>query len=205
MISYQRPECLQRSVASYLETVSVPFTLVVVDNGSSKATTNFLHGSSLEVVYLKRNMYPGYACNRGWELAPADADFLHRADNDFIYRDGWCDEVAERFSENENLGQLGLLTDEEEAFAPSNVGGNNVIRRTAWDEGLRYVEIPWPEMPAGWSEDSYLTPEVVQRGYEWGRVRRSCIMGISTPDPEDYYYQRSYRDRHISDILRRIR
>jgi glycosyltransferase involved in cell wall biosynthesis len=192
-------------VESYLVKVSVPFSLVIVDNGSSKETTNWLlENYDYGVILLKQNKYPGFACNRGWEMAPSDADFLHRADNDFIYKEGWCEHVMERFQDPE-LGQLGLLTDEEENWAPSNVGGNNVIRRELWDKGLRYNETPWPELPHGWSEDSYLSPAVLEMGYTWGRVTRSCIMGISTPDPRDSYYQKTYRDRHISDVLRGIK
>jgi len=205
LISYERFEILKRSVASYLETVSVPFSLVVVDNGSGPEVETWLQENyDYGLILLGENKYPGFACNRGWELAPPDADFLHRADNDFIYREGWCEEVAERF-QDPKLGQLGLLTDEEEAWAPSNVGGNNIIRRRLWNKGLRYVETPWPELEPGWSEDSYLTPNVVLMKYKWGRVKRSCIMGISTPDPKDRYYQQTYRDRNISGILKGIK
>jgi len=205
MISYERFEILKRSLASYLETVSVPHTLVIVDNGSSKETTNWLREEyHYGLLLLGENKYPGFACNRGWEAAPKDATHFHRADNDFIYREGWCEEVAERFQDPE-LGQLGLLTDEEECWAPGNVGGNNVIRRELWEKGLRYNETPWPELEAGFSEDSYLSPAVVEMGYKWGRVQKSCIQGISTPDPKDTYYKQTYKDRKISHILKGIK
>ena len=204
MISYNRAEIMQRSVESYLEKVSVPYTLVIVDNGSSKETTNWIQNSGCEFILLPENKYPGFACNRGWEMAPPDATHFHRADNDFIYKEGWCEHVAERF-QDPMLGQLGLLTDEEEVWAPSNVGGNNVIRRELWEKGLRYNEMPWPEMPPGWSEDSYLSPAVLEMGYTWGRVTQSCIMGISTPNPKDSYYQKTYKDRNIGHILKNIK
>jgi glycosyltransferase involved in cell wall biosynthesis len=205
MISYNRFEILKRALASYLETVSVPFTLVIVDNGSGKQTKDWLRENHpKQTLLLGRNRYPGFACNRGWEFAPPDATHFHRADNDFVYREGWCEEVAERF-QDPALGQLGLLTDPEENFAPSNVGGNCVIRRELWDAGLRYNESPWPELPQGWSEDSYMTPDVVKMGWEWGRVQRSCIMGISTPNPLDPYYQKTYKARNISGILKGIK
>jgi glycosyltransferase involved in cell wall biosynthesis len=206
MISYQRLEATQRSIASYLEKVSVPFTLTVVDNGSSQRVREWLQNEyDYGLLLLEKNRYPGFACNRGWEQAPADATHFHRADNDFIYRDGWCEEVAARFSENPKLGQLGLLTDEQEAWAPSNVGGNCVIRRELWEKGLRYNETPWPDLPAGWSEDSYMSPAVEEMGYEWDRVEQICIDGITTPDPKDRYYLKTYHDRRILSILKSIK
>lgn len=205
MISYHRPEILKRALASYLETVSVPFSLIVVDNGSEPVLTDWLIGEfEHDALLLGRNRYPGFACNRGWEFAPPDADFLHRADNDFIYREGWCDEVEERFQDPQ-LGQLGLLTERVEGTGSPNVGGNCVIRRTLWDEGLRWDERPWPELERGMSEDSFMSPAVTRMGYLWGRASRELIDGISTPDPADPYYIETYADRNISYILSRIK
>jgi len=206
MVSYERLEATQRSIASYLETVSVPHTLVVVDNGSSKRVKNWLQEEyDYGLLLLSENKYPGFACNRGWEMAPPDAGFLHRADNDFIYREGWCEHVLERFTEESSLGQLGLRTDEEEGWAPANIGGNCVIRRELWDKGLRWDERPWNELDCGYSEDSYFSPAVVEMGYTWGRVARTCIDGITTPDPKDAYYRKTYRDRNISGLLKGIK
>ena len=123
---------------------------------------------------------------------------LHRADNDFIFFSGWCEEVERCFSENERLGQLGMRTGEEELWNPRNVGGNCVIRRQLWDEGLRWDERPWPKIKTpGYTEDSYFTPAVVRMGWEWGRVERPCIQPISVEDPEDPYYRKTWADRGI--------
>ncbi len=205
MISYERPEALKRSLASYLETVSVPFTLVVVDNGSGPKVTEWLRDEfDYGVILLGENRYPGYACNRGWEQAPLDADFLHRADNDFVYRADWCEEVEERFRD-ERLGQLGLLTERVEGNNETNVGGNCVLRREVWDRGVRWDETPWPLLEPGMSEDTYFSPAVKKKGYTWTRVLRECIDGITTPDPKDEYYVQTYADRDISYVLERIK
>jgi len=206
MITFNRLECTQQSLASFFETVTLPYTLTVVDNGSTDGTVEWLDevefdGDLDSVVLLNRNRYPGYACNRGWSLAPSDADFLQRADNDWTFLPGWCDVVKEAF-ENPEVGQVGLRTDKEESFpdgtvVPWNVGGNNIIRRELWDKGLRYDERPWTELPAGHSEDTYLSPAVKEMGYEWQRVAKSCIVGNSVESVKDPYYQASYRARRI--------
>lgn len=206
VISYQRLELTRVVLASYLETVTLPYTLVVVDNGSRPEVTEWLEDSlpnlsppvnPIGLLLLGKNKYPGFACNRGWELAPPDADLLQRADNDFSFRPGWCDEVAERFASEPELGQLGLRTDKEEMFATSNVGGNNVIRRELWDKGLRYDERPWKQYPPGWSEDSLFSPAVVEMGYHWARVKKPCIVSLASGDWDDPYYRKSYGDRRI--------
>lgn len=196
-VTHNRLELTKQAIASYLETVSVPHTLIVVDNASADGTREWLlQDYDFGLSLLNENHYPGYACNRGWERAPADADFLHRADNDFAFLPGWCDRVAEVFAD-ETVGQVGLRTDEEEVFNEINVGGNCVIRRTLWNQGLRYDERLWPEFPETFSEDAFFSPEVAKMGFRWTRVKRPCIIPLADTDWNDPYYQRSLGDRRI--------
>ncbi len=206
IVSYNRQHLTEQAITSYLDTVTVPHTLTVVDNGSDKETQEWLmfNGLHHEVLLLGKNFYPGYATNRGFELAPREATHLQRADNDFRFLPGWCEQVADTFGEN--VGQVGLRTDEEEEFCQWNVGGNMIIRRELWDAGLRYDERPWREYPAGISEDSHMGPAVQALGYQWRRVRRSCIVNLATGDWADPYYQKSYGDRGIGPKpLRRLK
>lgn len=210
-ITYNRLELTKRAIESYLDTVTVPWTACIVDNGSTDGTEEWFferfNEEPLGFTGLGENKYPGYATNLGWSFGfvweggdiNPDPTHLHRADNDFIFLPGWCDEVAERFSENPRLGQLGLRTDEEELHNTHNVGGNCVIPREIWDAGLRWDERPWPEIKTvGYTEDSFMSPAVVRMGWEWGRVKRPCIQPISVEDPDDPYYIQTWADRGIA-------
>lgn len=212
IVSYNRLELTKQAINSYLETVTLPHSLIVVDNASSDGTVEWLLDEfpfglweryedgkqQCYVIPLAENKYPGYATNYGWSEMPSQTTLLHRADNDFAFLPGWCDEVLKRFK-RQAVGQVGLRTNKEERNARTNVGGNNVIRRKLWDEGLRYDERPWgPEhYPPGWTEDSLLSPAVREMGYEWTRVKRPCIVSLSREDPEDPYYQRTWALRGI--------
>lgn len=110
---------------------------------------------------------------------------------------GWCEEVVARF-EDPLVGQVGMRTGEEELWMPVNVGGNNVIRRELWDQGLRYKEWPWgKKYPIGCTEDTYLSPAVTRLGYEWTRVTVPCIESLAYEDPNDPYYIDSWKIRGI--------
>jgi glycosyltransferase involved in cell wall biosynthesis len=206
MITYDRLYATQKSLESYIETVTVPWTMMIIDNGSTDGTPQWLldqHMSVRLVDYrlLGENKYPGYACNRGWETAPPEATFLHRADNDWAYYPGWCDQLKAAF-EDPKVGQVGLRTDAEESHngvpIPWNVGGNCVIRRELWDKGLRYDERPWTKLPPGHSEDTYMSPAVAAMGYTWKRVAEPCIYGVSTDENRtNPYYNRSWGARRI--------
>lgn len=201
IISFNRLELLKQCYHSYKETVSVPHSLVIVDNRSDNHTRQWLTREVSphdRVIFLEHNRFPGYACNRGWEAMPAETTFLHRSDNDFVFLPGWCEHFLAKFRDV-HVGQVGLRTSREEMGAKSNVGGNNVIRRELWDKGLRYDERPWGEdYPPGWTEDSLLSPAVIQMGYTWKRVAKPSIVSISREDPDDPYYQETWRLRGIT-------
>ena len=120
---------------------------------------------------------------------------LQRSDNDMRFLPGWADAVVEAFSEGGGtLGQVSLRTDEQE---PANdaVGGNMVVRRQAWVEGLRYTEEPWDSVP--W-EDGLLTSQLDARGWSWSRVKRQCTVHLGDPpDFDDPYYRRTYAIRGL--------
>jgi hypothetical protein len=199
-ITYNRLELTKQAVDSYLETVTVPHTFMVVDNASSDGTREWLNleWPRIPCYLLEENRYPGYATNLGWGVGD-HATHLHRCDNDFIFLPGWCEEVERMFSENPKLGQLGLRTDEEELHNTHNTGGNCVIRRELWDAGIRWDERPWPKIKTvGYTEDSFFSPEVVRMGWEWDRVERPCIQSISYEDPNDPYYIKTWADRGIN-------
>lgn len=198
-ITHNRLHLTERAIESYQATISVPHSFIVVDNASQDGTREWLmkHLGPDGWRGFANNAYPGKACNWGWSLAPEDASFFHRADNDFAFLPGWCEEV-ERIFQAQKIGQVGLRTDEEEQFSRWNVGGNNVIRRELWDKGLRYDERPWTQYPPGYSEDSFFSPTIVEMGYTWTRVKKPCVVNLATGDWGDPYYQRSYGDRGIT-------
>ena len=198
-ITYNRLDLTKQAVASYLETVSVPFTFTIVDNASNDGTqawiSNLQFKSMISHHLLNENRYPGFAANLGWKDAPKDATHFQRADNDFAFLPGWCEELKKRF--RPRVGQVGLRTGKEELFAKHNVGGNCVIAREIWDKGLRYDERPWTEYPPGYSEDSFFSPKILEMGWKWRRVKVPCIKSLASGDWNDEYYQKSYGDRRI--------
>ncbi len=163
IVSYKRPALTVDTIESFQATITVPHTLIVVDNGSpNRQWMADDRAPSCDVLLLDRNRYPGYACNRGWQLAPADATLLMRSDNDTLWLPGWCDEMLLAFTDP-TVGQYGpVAAGDEEWTSVANwpCGGNNVIRRALWDDGLRYSEEPWPTLEA-----QQLTKDVWGRGY----------------------------------------
>jgi len=191
IVSYKRPELLRLTLESYLDTVSVPYELVVVDNGSSPEALDVAREFTNVVIELGDNRFPGYSTNVGWDTR--GGVLLHRSDNDVEYIDGWCEEVMRCFVSDSNLGQLGLRTLAEEGNHP-NVGGNCVVRAEVFEK-VRWSEDPW--QPGVKGEDYYFTTAVQAAGWNWARVTQPCIVhrGAQWPDrpSEDSYYVETNR------------
>lgn len=166
IVSYKRRSLTEQTLNSYLATVTVPHTVVVVDNGSPPDVVQWLVSLDTPVVLLGENRYPGFATNRGWEKMPAETTLLQRIDNDTEFLPGWCDEMVDAFADP-TVGQYGPTAagDEEWTSMPTwPVGGNSIIRRELYDKGLRYSEQPW--QPGITMEDHQLTLNVWAMGYQ---------------------------------------
>lgn len=184
IVSYKRRALTEQTLASFLATVSVPYTLVIVDNGSPIEVTAWLHTLDVPTIFLPENRYPGYATNRGWERMPAQTTLLMRSDNDSLWLPGWCDEMLEAF-DDPTVGQYGPVAAGDEAWTCMPVwpvGGNSVIRRSLYDRGVRYSELPWS---ATTTEDSRLTHDVWALGYRRVFGTRPGLAYLDDGD-EDY-------------------
>lgn len=203
MVSFNRLELLKRTLNSYFETVTMPFDLIIVDNASGPETRAWLEGAGLNVIFLHKNRYPGFATNRGFEKSGESHTILHRSDNDVRYLPGWTDALMNRFERghgrggngNLRVGQVGLMTDAQEGRSMPAVGGNMAIRRELWEEGVRYSEAGWDTVP--W-EDGQMTHSIVSAGWGWARVATQCLVHLGDPpDFDDPYYRESYEIRGI--------
>jgi GT2 family glycosyltransferase len=210
LVSYNRPDLLWRTVKSYTQTKDAECHLMIVDNASELETQTLLsdiHRVGLaDILQLDENHYPGYATNFGWATAPDEAQFLHRSDNDIEYLPGWPERVRKTFWMRPEWSQISMRTDEEELFQDA-VGGNNVIRREVFEDGIRYSFEPWTSVP--W-EDGDFNRRLRDAGFKWGRVPAPCIIHIGDkmrPDVDlsDPYYDVTYAERGIAKLLRDAR
>lgn len=183
VVTHDRLPYTQRTVNSLIGTTDF---LVVVDNDSTDGTKEWLDSDECEAdlaIQLDRNLYPGAATNIGWHHGLKhfkSATLLHRSDNDIEYEFGWSGVCERAFEAHENLGLYGVLNLREDfpngqPVAPHiengvtvnrywpRIGGNVVLRRSLWDDGLRWMPGPWK--PGGQDEDGDMSALVEAAGF----------------------------------------
>ena len=74
------------------------------------------------------------------------------------------------------------------------VGGNSIIRREVYDQGVRYSEAPWA--PGERSEDSLLFDHVRERG--WQRVFSPSPAIVYLTDGDHAYHMETHRIRGLT-------
>lgn len=202
IVSYDRAFLTEEAMISYIATVSISHSLVIVDNGSEWDTQVWLSTLPFPVVLLRENMYPGYATNLGWTLAPPQTTLYHRIDNDVRFLEHWCDEVVELF-QDPTVGQVGIVAAGDEAWTRLPhwpVGGNSIIRRALYDAGLRYDDRPWFD---GHDETPVLWADVKKLGYKSLFCEKPGIVHLDSrvsphPDVPSSYHEKSHSDRGLT-------
>lgn len=124
MLCWNRLSLSKACLASYLDTITAPHELFVVDNGSTDETPAWIEEIATlpgvdGVMSMDRND-PAAAINAG--LARCTGRYLHIMENDYVYQPGWDRYVLDRFDRIPELGQLALFEGEPRFRAGSHQG-----------------------------------------------------------------------------------
>lgn len=223
LLSWNRPRMLEQTIESYLDTVSVPYRLVVVDNKSDDETVECLQSLStkhgFEVIFLQENM-GGRAYNIVLERE-VGYRFVHFSENDLQYLPGWDRELLMKFECFPGIGQISPFsplaqTDDGEIaggrppshlvshgqyslfIAHKNVGGTSVVRRELVETGLTWSNLSRGNM-FKFPNDSLFSQDIKKLG--WGVAwndRHLCVNwghNISELRANLAYYIENYRSK----------
>ena len=221
ILNWNRVGLLQRTLQSYIDTVSVPHELFVVDNGSSDGSQEVIarfckEHPAITPIVLESNE-GGCAVNRG--LARSRGTLLHISENDIQYLPGWAERVIAAFESFPELGQLSLfgpVPSDDEAWdvkpcsmryrrdqiiyvTEHNVGTSSVLRRAVWDKGIRIHNYPTKEGSFLFPDDGRLSREIRELGFwvAWAPEYLVGNLGHMGQEIEDHpeYYLENYRSK----------
>ena len=196
LVTYNRLAYSRRTFDSWRATAGGDARLVIVDNGSTDGTVDWISATGMPHILNAENRYPGAACNAGWDFGLAswpEVSLLHRSDNDIEYLPGWLEEVERQYAAFPELSLLGILNLHEDGQPEGEglevvprVGGNVVIPARLFRDGMRWQEGRWQP---GQDEDGPMS----QAGHDRGmvaRLRRTVANNMAFgrfADYPDYY------------------
>ena len=132
MLSYGKHEQTYEAIKSIVDTVKIPFEIVLFDNGSDSKTIKFLESEVsvkypfVKMIFNKVNLGP--AEGRRQALKYAKGPYYVTFDNDEIAQPGWLEELLIRGETSPDIGAIG-----SRVFFPDNTlqfsGG-----------GVRYID-----------------------------------------------------------------
>ena len=117
-------------MVSFFAHTAVPCRLIVIDNGSSDGTGEYLTSikgtETVKILLVLNSENKGFAggMNQGLELT--DAPYVCFANNDLIFTKGWLEEVISVFESNKKIGILNPNSNNLGAH-PENLGKIDVF------------------------------------------------------------------------------
>lgn len=161
LLNWNRHHLLEMTIKSYLDTISVPYELIIIDNGSIDGSREYIkkvchNNKECDCILLDKNI-GGKALNLG--LQKARGKFMHVSENDLSYKVGWDTKMLKKFQTFPELGQLSVFSPfppdgviwEKMKFTNKfersnfiiyvtdiNVGSSSVFRWEIWDKGIRW-------------------------------------------------------------------
>jgi glycosyltransferase involved in cell wall biosynthesis len=221
ILNWNRADLLERTLQSYIRTISVPHELFIVDNASTDLSREvigrFLQEHPECTAILSDSNSGGETINLGLERSRGS--LLHLSENDIEYLPGWDRTILEAFEAFPELGQLsvfGPVPTDEEAWdvkpcsmrhrgghmvyvTDHNVGTSSVISRAIWDKGVRLHNYPINPGSFLLPDDGRLSAEIRGLGMwvAWAHkylVRNLGHMGDEI-EVRPQYYLENYRSK----------
>jgi len=174
------------------------YQLIVVDDGSTDGTREWLKEQRIDKLIFQENKGPGGAKNTGVK-ASGKTEYLYISDSDMYFKKGWLNALIDIYQQLPEIGILGALghpwwptigeayvggTPGEKAgtrvcFAEQLPGYSWFMKREIWDKCG-----PLQEKTAYGVDDTEFCNKVKALGYKLGRLDEELVLhcGIKRAD-----------------------
>ncbi len=186
MVTYNRINLTKQTIESLYSTVYRDFELVIIDNGSSDETFEYLTGLAKEKsnIHLKFNTEnKGIAVGRNQALKMAEelnGIWLSTIDNDVLFPDNWLDKCIDVLKANSSYAMIGVSF-EPTIYPIVNLNGFEFERKPQGNLGtacmvfnsklLRLVGYFTTEYERYGEEDADLSMRIRTTGLQLGYIK----------------------------------
>lgn len=228
VVTYNRLEYSRQCLQSVLDNTDVPFEVIVVDNGSTDGTPDWLtelkarHGEKIRLIFNDVNLGCAVAYNQGFKQAAGDP--ICRVDNDVILPEGWASSFMRIWDAHPDLGMLTTDLETEPREHPERVGvfrpHLTYFTQTVWhDAGLgswcmahrrsMFEQIGYYRTDFGLivMNDTDLEKRAQNAGYRLGTVsglRVGHLWQMASDEEQAYNYWKIEEQRRQVEVWNRL-
>lgn len=233
ILNWNRAHLLEQTLTSYMDTVTCPHELWIIDNASTdnsrEVIERFLREHpQTQILFLKHNR-GGEAIN---EVIPKlKGKLVYIAENDQIHLPGWCEKAIHAFNSYPRLGQFSLhapVPTDAEAWVTkpvtprfknaclvyqlhTNVTTSCIIRAVLFEQGLRIHNIPNPGSDILLPNDGRLSGDVKKLNFWVAYSDQYYVRNIGHEAEEiekhpEYYKSNYQAKKHVGveELARRL-
>jgi GT2 family glycosyltransferase len=147
VLTWNKKKLISEFIESFVKNTSLAVRLIIIDNGSSDGTGDYLKGLidtdnvRFKVVLNKDNLGFVDGMNQGMEIA--GADYVCLANNDLNFTRGWLDEVIRVFKTDNRIGILNPNSNTHGAGPKKGESLQEYAQGLLKDYGGRFFEMPF--------------------------------------------------------------
>jgi len=157
ILVHNQLEYTRQCLDSIKEHTSGPYELIIVDNGSTDGTAQYLESevggrkAEIRIKIIKNKKNLGFAAGNNQGMAKADGDHVVLMNNDVVVTDGWLRKLLACAEQNPRIGIVGPMS--------NSVSGSQLVEGVSYDttslEGLDRFVRDFGEKHSGWMRHSW--------------------------------------------------
>ena len=103
-------EYTKKCIESIFQMTKFPFEIIIVDNGSTDGTCEYLQNLGRKIVLIRNSSNLGFpkACNQG--IRKARGDYICLLNNDVVVTEGWLEGLLECLESHTSIGMVGPMS-----------------------------------------------------------------------------------------------
>jgi GT2 family glycosyltransferase/glycosyltransferase involved in cell wall biosynthesis/SAM-dependent methyltransferase len=135
ILCFNQLEYTKKCLQSIVKYTSVPYELILVDNGSSDGTAPFLEDwankhSNCKIIFNNENR--GFAAGNNQGIAAAKGDYILLLNNDVIVTRDWLKRLLAHIDSDENIGMAGPVS--------NSVSGPQQVEHVTYGQNMNKMQ-----------------------------------------------------------------
>ncbi len=135
ILTFNQINITKKCLNSILEYTNIPYELILVDNGSTDGTKDYLREfarvhKNVELISNKKNL--GFAAGNNQGIEKAHGDYILLLNNDVVVAQGWLERMISHLEQSPDIGMVGPMS--------NSVSGAQLVKNVPYKNKLNAMQ-----------------------------------------------------------------